>query len=159
VIQLAAHPIRDCAIALGVNGTLYIWSRKFQENWSAFDPTFTTLIENQEYVEKEDEFDIKPIDTTLSKKERFTIVPHENPLALFATAVPDWYTDNSDDDVLHHLPLRIKPNAEVIKIMEARAKKRERKRKRREEREAAKKEAAKETGAENPDQEDTMRRD
>ncbi|ABO95573.1 predicted protein, partial [Ostreococcus lucimarinus CCE9901] len=60
VVQLAAHPIRDVGIALGSNGNIYVWARKHKEDWSAFDPTFTTLVDNKEYVEKEDEFDAKP---------------------------------------------------------------------------------------------------
>ena len=56
----------------------------------------------------------------------------------------NYYTDESDDDVLHGLPLRIEPDPEVEKLMAARREKWERKAKRREKRKAEEEAAAKE---------------
>jgi COMPASS component SWD1 len=151
VVQLAAHPIRDVGIALGSNGNIYVWARKHKEDWSAFDPTFTTLVDNKEYVEKEDEFDAKPPVEKQPPRALEALDPARLPDLLKPT-VNDYYTDDTDDDVLHALPIRIKPNPEVAKLMEERkakwAKKAARKeREEREKTEAAKK--AKETGGEN----------
>ena len=146
VIQLAAHPIRDVAIALGANGNLYVWSRKYIEDWSAFDPSFVTLVDNKEYVEKEDEFDAKPSGASEPlgvQNERPVSNPSSDPSKLvFKGSVNDFYTDNSDDDVLHALPLKIIPNPEAEKFVAERRAHWARKQKRREERKRAEEAAA-----------------
>lgn len=46
-------------IAAGLDsGAIYQWSTTVSEGWSAFAPDFVELEENQEYEEREDEFDI-----------------------------------------------------------------------------------------------------
>ena len=113
-------PIRDIGVALGANGNLYVWSRKYKEDWAAFDPSFKTLVDNKEYVEKEDEFDVKPndFDGGLGSHNRYTIDVDNLPECLFKKV--NYYTDESDDDVLHGLPLRIEPDPELEKVMAAR---------------------------------------
>ena len=109
------------------------------------------MVDNKEYVEKEDEFDAKPPVEKQPPRALEALDPARLPDLLKPT-VNDYYTDDTEDDVLHALPIRIKPNPEVAKLMEERkakwAKKAARKeREEREKTEAAKK--AKETGGEN----------
>jgi len=39
---------------------VYLWGKASRENWAAFAPGFRELAENEEYVEREDEFDASP---------------------------------------------------------------------------------------------------
>ena len=45
-------------VLVAMSGEIYIWAKDYTENWSAFAPDFKELEENEEYVEREDEFDI-----------------------------------------------------------------------------------------------------
>ena len=59
-----SRPILACCSR---SGALYLWTKQFSENWSAFAPDFKELEENEEYEEREDEFDI--VEVTETKKE------------------------------------------------------------------------------------------
>ncbi|KAF1985660.1 WD40 repeat-like protein [Aulographum hederae CBS 113979] len=57
------HPHRPFVCAVGVDsGRVYLWSIQTPQRWSALAPDFVEVEENVEYVEKEDEFDIQPIE-------------------------------------------------------------------------------------------------
>ncbi|KAI5421529.1 protein RBL [Lathyrus oleraceus] len=58
--DLAWHPVRPIVVSVALNGTAYIWANDYTESWSAFAPDFKELEENEEYVEREDEFDLNP---------------------------------------------------------------------------------------------------
>ncbi|KAM0859487.1 hypothetical protein ACQ4PT_047160 [Festuca glaucescens] len=58
LIDLAWHPFDPTIASVSVAGLTYIWAKEHVENWSAFAPDFIELEENEEYVEREDEFDI-----------------------------------------------------------------------------------------------------
>ncbi|KAE9617143.1 putative transcription factor WD40-like family [Lupinus albus] len=60
LIDLAWHPVRPIVVSVSFNGIVYIWAKDYIENWSAFAPDFKELEENEEYVEREDEFDLNP---------------------------------------------------------------------------------------------------
>ncbi|XP_014510654.1 protein RBL isoform X4 [Vigna radiata var. radiata] len=60
IIDLAWHPVRPIVVSVSLNGIVYIWAKDYTENWSAFAPDFKELEENEEYVEREDEFDLIP---------------------------------------------------------------------------------------------------
>ncbi|CAK8560915.1 unnamed protein product [Lathyrus sativus] len=60
LIDLAWHPVRPIVVSVALNGTAYIWAKDYTESWSAFAPDFKELEENEEYVEREDEFDLNP---------------------------------------------------------------------------------------------------
>ncbi|KAK9163754.1 hypothetical protein Syun_004656 [Stephania yunnanensis] len=58
--DLAWHPVRPFMVSVNLSGAVYIWAKDYTENWSAFAPDFKELEENEEYVEREDEFDLVP---------------------------------------------------------------------------------------------------
>ncbi|CAN6333709.1 unnamed protein product [Urochloa humidicola] len=60
LIDLAWHPVEPTIATVSATGLVYIWAKEHVENWSAFAPDFVELDENEEYVEREDEFDLNP---------------------------------------------------------------------------------------------------
>ncbi|GAV74696.1 WD40 domain-containing protein [Cephalotus follicularis] len=60
LIDLAWHPVHPIVVSVSLTGLVYIWAKDYTENWSAFAPDFKELEENEEYVEREDEFDLMP---------------------------------------------------------------------------------------------------
>ncbi|GMJ12185.1 RbBP5 LIKE [Hibiscus trionum] len=60
VFDLAWHPVHPVIVSVSLTGLVYIWAKDYTENWSAFAPDFKELEENEEYVEREDEFDLVP---------------------------------------------------------------------------------------------------
>lgn len=57
------HPTRAFVAATGVeSGRVYLWSINTPQRWSALAPDFAEVEENVEYIEKEDEFDIHPVE-------------------------------------------------------------------------------------------------
>lgn len=59
-VQLLCHPVPYPMQLLAVNGCgdIYIWTTHFMQRWDKFAPDWDDLQENEEYVEKEDEFDL-----------------------------------------------------------------------------------------------------
>jgi len=58
ILDIAWHPNRNVLACGTCSGSLYIWTKPSTESWSAYAPGFTELEENQEYIEKENEFDM-----------------------------------------------------------------------------------------------------
>ncbi|KAF2758671.1 WD40 repeat-like protein [Pseudovirgaria hyperparasitica] len=57
------HPHRPFVAAVGAeSGPIFIWSLLTPQRWSALAPDFHEVEENVEYVEREDEFDIQPLE-------------------------------------------------------------------------------------------------
>ncbi|KAF2637424.1 WD40 repeat-like protein [Massarina eburnea CBS 473.64] len=57
------HPFRPFVAAVGVDsGRVWLWSILQPQRWSALAPDFVEVEENHEYVEREDEFDIQPLE-------------------------------------------------------------------------------------------------
>jgi COMPASS component SWD1 len=57
------HPSRPFVAACGMEtGRIYLWSIIAPQKWSALAPDFVEVEENVEYIEKEDEFDIHPLE-------------------------------------------------------------------------------------------------
>ncbi|XP_047941515.1 protein RBL-like [Salvia hispanica] len=60
LVDLTWHPVKPVVVSVSLTGLVYIWAKDYTENWSAFAPDFKELEENEEYVEREDEFDLVP---------------------------------------------------------------------------------------------------
>jgi COMPASS component SWD1 len=57
------HPHKPYIAASGMDsGRIYLWSVTYPQKWSALAPDFQEVEENIEYIEREDEFDIHPIE-------------------------------------------------------------------------------------------------
>jgi COMPASS component SWD1 len=57
------HPNRALVASIGVDtGRIYLWGVPTPQRWSALAPDFVEVEENVEYIEREDEFDIQPIE-------------------------------------------------------------------------------------------------
>jgi len=57
ILDLDWHPTQPVIVTCSTVGRVYVWSKQYSDNWSAFNPGFTELEENEEYIEREDEFD------------------------------------------------------------------------------------------------------
>jgi COMPASS component SWD1 len=66
--DLAWHPSRTILATCGHSGKVLIWAKHYAENYSAFAPNFKELEENEEYMEREDEFDLVDQSTAVKKK-------------------------------------------------------------------------------------------
>jgi COMPASS component SWD1 len=62
-LLLQWHPFRPFVAAVGVDsGRVWLWSILQPQRWSALAPDFLEVEENVEYIEREDEFDIQPLE-------------------------------------------------------------------------------------------------
>jgi len=76
LLDLAWHPLRPFLATCTMDGRVHVWGTDISESWSAFAPNFEELNANEEYVEREDEFDITNEDE-LGKKQRERIAAEE----------------------------------------------------------------------------------
>mmetsp|Transcript_6420 Transcript_6420/g.11106 ORF Transcript_6420/g.11106 Transcript_6420/m.11106 type:complete len:459 (+) Transcript_6420:1988-3364(+) len=68
------HPTRPLVVSFGKDGQMNIWAAHRSQSWSAFAPNFVQLDENQEYHEREDEFDKNPRESIESKPNSTELV-------------------------------------------------------------------------------------
>jgi COMPASS component SWD1 len=123
---LAWHPSAPLLASLGGTGRVYVWARAAAENWSAFAPDFRELEENEEYVEREDEFDAPVAGSGVGGAVRAEAAQGQSAAAGAAAAAGgddddtvvdvltldaatalggDSDSDSDDEGALHHLPL------------------------------------------------------
>lgn len=57
VLDLVWHPTQPIIVSVSTTGTIYIWGTHIDETWSSYTPGFIELEQNEEYIEREDEFD------------------------------------------------------------------------------------------------------
>lgn len=60
VMDIAWHPAMPIIVSVSWAGKIYIWVNECIQEWSAYAPSYKKLDENEEYVEREDEFDLVP---------------------------------------------------------------------------------------------------
>mmetsp|Transcript_12889 Transcript_12889/g.21066 ORF Transcript_12889/g.21066 Transcript_12889/m.21066 type:complete len:451 (+) Transcript_12889:28-1380(+) len=107
IMDLVWHPCRPVIASCSTSGTVYIWAKNYTENWSAFAPDFKELEANEDYEEREDEFDIVPEDET---KKRRALIEDEGVDIL---AVDGRGGLDSDDDDPFFLPTVPEPDPGV----------------------------------------------
>lgn len=99
--DLAWHPTRPVVASVSMSGVIYLWAKDYTENWSAFAPDFKELEENEEYVEREDEFDILPE----TDKVKPTRVDEDADVDIMTTEKVAAFSDSDEsEDGLYFLP-------------------------------------------------------
>eukprot|EP01018_Ginkgo_biloba_P014802 Gb_30454 [translate_table: standard] len=99
--DLAWHPVHPMVASVSMTGMVYIWAKDYTENWSAFAPDFKELEENEEYIEREDEFDMMP-DT---EKVRRAHVNEDEEVDIMTTEKISAFSDSDDSqEGLYFLP-------------------------------------------------------
>jgi len=105
IMDLEWHPMRPIIASCSTRGSVYIWNTTYQENWSAFAPDFQELDENEEYIEKEDEFDVVEADAAKKNKQD----PEDEVVDIMAVdKIADMSSD--DEDELFYLPTVPEPD-------------------------------------------------
>lgn len=101
ILDLVWHPTRPIAISCSTSGAVYIWNARYQESWSAFAPGFTELEENEEYIEREDEFDARDFEAEAQRKKQQAEADEDADVDIINVAQEVL----SDDEELFFLPV------------------------------------------------------
>jgi COMPASS component SWD1 len=98
ILDLQWHPTRSIVVSCSTSGMVYIWNSHPTENWSAFAPGFTELEENEEYIEREDEFDIVDEDDIKKKKQLAEPVNEDTEVDILTIPKnPDFSSDDENE--------------------------------------------------------------
>lgn len=104
LLDIVWHPVRPIILSIST-GVVNVWSQAHVELWSAYAPNFKEMDENEEYEEKEDEFDIEDEDAL--KREGDSREDEE--VAIDVVAVPPipafCSSDEDDEEPLDWLPI------------------------------------------------------
>ncbi|XP_038694820.1 protein RBL-like isoform X2 [Tripterygium wilfordii] len=100
LIDLAWHPVHPVIVSVSLGGVVYIWSKEYTENWSAFAPDFKELEENEEYVEREDEFDLNPRDEKVKESD----VDEDDEIDIMTMDNDDFSDSDMSHEELCYLP-------------------------------------------------------
>jgi len=112
ITDITCHPTRPLlATPLDPSGSLHIWSKHYAQNWTAFAPDFEELPNNEEYIEREDEFDIKPPET--SDDHLYATDVDIVDVTSSSTAVG--YLSDDEPDQVNYLPIEITADEAVTK--------------------------------------------
>ncbi|CAN6482462.1 unnamed protein product [Victoria cruziana] len=98
--DLAWHPLQPLVASVSMSGLVYIWAKDHTENWSAFAPDFKELEENEEYVEREDEFDLMPE----TEKVKTSEVNEEEEVDIMTVEKNSSFSDSDAEEELCFLP-------------------------------------------------------
>lgn len=104
VAQLLIHPLRPVLVSLGTaGGGLYIWDKEVSENWSAFSTQFSELEANEEYREREDEFDLA--DANGGSRIKSTGTNEDVDVDVDGDFKNGWFnSDSEDEDSFFYIP-------------------------------------------------------
>jgi len=106
-LSLSYHPTRPIIACCTRSGAVFIWTKQYCENWSAFAPDFKELEENEEYDEREDEFDILPPQDEHAEEEEDELIDVVTCERSELAHVPD---ADDDEEELLFIPTRPDPD-------------------------------------------------
>jgi COMPASS component SWD1 len=118
VLDAQFHPDRNLFTVANTGGIVQVWLKSYSDSWSAFAPDFVELADNEEYCEREDEFDSNAGRTS----GRNISDDQEIPIDLES---PDELAHSIVKDELTHLSATILPDLELQKIFKAKIKQKE----------------------------------
>lgn len=109
VVQLLIHPLRPVIVSLGViRGGIYIWDKEITENWSAFSTQFSELEANEEYMEREDEFDLVDEENETLVQRRY--LEEAADVDITGPFRPGWFDSDSEPESFFYLPAIPEPD-------------------------------------------------
>lgn len=109
VVQLLIHPLRPVIVSLGaIRGGIYIWDKEITENWSAFSTQFSELEANEEYMEREDEFDLVDEENETLVQRRY--LEEAADVDITGPFRPGWFDSDSEPESFFYLPAIPEPD-------------------------------------------------
>jgi COMPASS component SWD1 len=103
-------------ITVSAYGNLFIWNMIYPENWRVFTPEFHELEENVDYIEREDEFDIKSdvakIESSFEDREENLIIDIET---IDKNIYWSWdsNSETEDTDMMIVIPVEPEPDPPI----------------------------------------------
>lgn len=121
-IAIAATPQHRLSSLTSVtaHGHVYIWGREYRENWSAFAPRFQELSQNEEYNEREDEFDSNPREEDAKAVAAVVALDKDDDVDVDIMGRDDFSglsdaSDSEDGSTLRYLPVVIEADPDLLK--------------------------------------------